>query len=75
MSNFYFYRVTLWYEKEITFYGIIEENSFVGAMEKLDEKFGGEDILNVELTKHEGIFTITNKEVFNAMVESYNGIV
>lgn len=75
MRNFYFYRITLWDEKELTFYGIIEENSFVGAMEKLDKEFGGEDILNVELTEQEGIFTITNKEVFNAMVESYNGIV
>ena len=75
MRNFYFYRITLWDEKERTYYGIIEENSFVGAMERLDEEFGGERLINVELTENEGIFMIADKEVFNAMVESYNGIV
>lgn len=75
MSNFYFYRVTWWDEKELTYYGIVEENSYVGAMEKLIEEFGEENILNVELTEYEGIFCIDNKEVFNAMMESYNRIV
>lgn len=74
MSSFYFYRVTWWDEKELTYYGIIEENSYVGAMEKLIEEFGEENILNVELTEHEGIFTIADKEVFNAMIRSYNGV-